>query len=67
MAPIAFNVTDTSGLSARERFVRWRDAMSATHEAVLPADCDPAGCDDDSVSCPLPISSQSGRAGHLSS
>jgi AraC-like DNA-binding protein len=42
MAPIPCNITDTSGLPARERFARWRDAMSATHEAALPADCDPA-------------------------
>src|SRR5262245_35418908 len=42
MAAISSTVLDTDRVAARERFDLWRDALSATHEATLPHDSDPA-------------------------
>src|SRR5262247_3127653 len=42
MATISCTVLDTDRVPARERFDFWRDALSATHEATLPHDSDPA-------------------------
>jgi AraC-like DNA-binding protein len=42
MATIASTVLRTDGVAARERFALWRESMSATHEATLPEDSDPA-------------------------
>jgi AraC-like DNA-binding protein len=42
MTTIASNLLDTECVPARERFALWREALSATHEAALPADSLPA-------------------------
>jgi AraC-like DNA-binding protein len=42
MARIASTILDTSRVSPRERFALWREALSATHEATLPEESDPA-------------------------
>jgi len=42
MATIPSNVVDTGAVPPRERFALWHDALSATHEAQLPEDSDPA-------------------------
>jgi AraC-like DNA-binding protein len=42
MTTIPSNVVDTDAVPLRERFDLWRAVLSATHEAQLPQDSDPA-------------------------
>jgi AraC-like DNA-binding protein len=42
MAMLPSIVVDTDRVAPRERFALWREALSATHEAALPEDSDPA-------------------------
>jgi AraC-like DNA-binding protein len=42
MAAIPSNVVDTDAVAPHERFALWHAALSATHEATLPDDSDPA-------------------------
>jgi AraC-like DNA-binding protein len=42
MATIPSNVVDTDHVAPHERFELWRTVLSATHEAQLPQDSDPA-------------------------
>jgi AraC-like DNA-binding protein len=42
MATIPSTVLDTDRVSPRDRFALWREALSATHEATLPDESDPA-------------------------
>ena len=42
MPKIVSTIVDTDRASAQQRFALWREALSPTHEAVLPESADPA-------------------------